>query len=333
MKNYFLIISCLSCSLFSFGQVDTTLFGVYDGEDFEFGRFYIQVYIPSTFTVEPWKDSVVLLKNNQQLLKNLEEGKDYTIQTKVIEMRPEFTNWQIGEPQFDTIIEKKMIAKEKQLIRIKPMVGFRNRVSIDSTEIFPKEATFKFIPIDDTILVNAIQPCMSVIEYTPIIGTMVEIPPTYEIHKVKIIKKRGKWFREIHHKKRLIQRKKVIFKHVEIYPEHLPQILDTFQIIHFSDSTLYQKANYSVINQKIMSRHNHAYFSEWREYLCYAKDSPILVLKIQEALRGKGYELDLTNEFDAKTKHALIQFQKKNNLPQELSSGKELMKILGINDF
>jgi len=332
-KSFLLIVSALFYASSMFGQADTTLFGVYDNvDDFEFGRFYIQVYIPPSFEIK--KDRVFLLDNNQHLLTNLEEGKDYAIQTEVIEICPEFTKWQIGEPQFDTIIEERFYRDKSYLIPIEPMPGFKNKISYPDISVgFPKEVNFKYIPIDDTILVNAIEPCMSVTEYTALIGTMVEIPTTYDTTRSKIVKRWGKWYRKVLPSERLLRREKIVFKHMEVFPETFPQLLDTFQIIQFLDTTLYQKATYTIVERQVMTRHNQGYFSEWRECFCHSKDSPILVLLIQEALRQKGYKVDLTNEFDDKTRRALILFQKENNLPQELWNFKTLAEMLEIGDL
>lgn len=72
-------------------------------------------------------------------------------------------------------------------------------------------------------------------------------------------------------------------------------------------------------------------FSEWREVLCGEKVTGYTIRQIQEALNKKGYNIGTPdNVMGAKTKAALIKFQKDHRLP-EGQLDMETLKALGVN--
>jgi hypothetical protein len=72
-------------------------------------------------------------------------------------------------------------------------------------------------------------------------------------------------------------------------------------------------------------------FYDWREILCGEKITGYTIRQIQEALNKKGYDIGVPdNVMGAKTKAALIKFQRDHRLP-EGQLDMETLKALGIN--
>lgn len=72
-------------------------------------------------------------------------------------------------------------------------------------------------------------------------------------------------------------------------------------------------------------------FYDWREILCGEKVTGYTIRQIQEALNKKGYDIGVPdNVMGAKTKAALIKFQRDNQLP-EGQLDLETLNALGIN--
>jgi len=73
-------------------------------------------------------------------------------------------------------------------------------------------------------------------------------------------------------------------------------------------------------------------FSEWREILCGEKVTGYTVKQIQEALAALGYwQGPPTGELDARTKTAIVQFQKDRELPADGNIDFETLKALGVS--
>jgi len=72
-------------------------------------------------------------------------------------------------------------------------------------------------------------------------------------------------------------------------------------------------------------------FSEWREVLCPKDVTTDRITQLQKALRDKGFNPGpIDNVFGAKTKAALIKFQKANGLPVgQLDT--QTLEALGVN--
>jgi hypothetical protein len=72
-------------------------------------------------------------------------------------------------------------------------------------------------------------------------------------------------------------------------------------------------------------------FTAWREVLCGEKVTGYTIRQIQEALNKKGYNIGTPdNVMGAKTKAALVKFQKDHGLP-EGQLDMETLKALGVN--
>ncbi len=101
MKNIFSILFLISAQ-FAFAQSELPEgFGDYRTiENPQHWKTYSQGYIPPKLKKIIWRDSVLLLRNNQHLIKSLEKGKDYEINTEIIEIRPYHTIWEFNIPNF-----------------------------------------------------------------------------------------------------------------------------------------------------------------------------------------------------------------------------------------
>jgi hypothetical protein len=72
-------------------------------------------------------------------------------------------------------------------------------------------------------------------------------------------------------------------------------------------------------------------FTDWVEVLCEAKVTASKIMEVQQALKNKGYDPGpLDNVMGARTKAALIQFQKDNGLPVG-NLNVETLRALGIS--
>ena len=110
------------------------------------GITYIQAYIPPIFKKVVWRDSILLLENNQHLIENLKEGQDYEIKTEVVEIRPAYTVWKFDEPVVDTIIEEKILIIEETIDEIQPMPQYENETIEERMMVF--EADIRYVAID-----------------------------------------------------------------------------------------------------------------------------------------------------------------------------------------
>ncbi|MBL7784973.1 MAG: peptidoglycan-binding protein [Chitinophagales bacterium] len=89
-----------------------------------------------------------------------------------------------------------------------------------------------------------------------------------------------------------------------------------------------EPAQYSTITTKKLVRAGE--FTDWVEVLCDSKTTPSKISQIQDALRAKGYDPGPSdNVLGGKTRAALQQFQKDNNLPVG-NLNMETMRALGV---
>lgn len=294
------------------------------------GKVYTQAYIPPTFKKIVWKDSVLLLENNQHLIENLEEGKDYDILTEIVEIRPAYTVWEFEEPTMDTIIETKTIIVDRICEEIEPMPKFENQVIIERQKMF--DESFMFISY--TLKKDFIQRCMPYElqknKNTVFLSyAMIEVPARYKSYKKQVFQKEGKWWTETIEDTLTARRSHYRTTGVRSSSQQIPAILDTFYRIVVHENVISQltEPNFSIIQKQIIDKEG--YFWEWREAICGPSCGSSRIRQIQEALVKKGYQVTIDNIFDKETKAALLQFQKDNNLPQgQLDT--ETLKSLGV---
>ncbi len=93
--------------------------------------------------------------------------------------------------------------------------------------------------------------------------------------------------------------------------------------------TIQVPAEYASVTKKAVSKKGG--FTEWREVLCSGDVTVSVIRQVQDALRAKGYDPGPTdNVMGARTKAALVRFQKDNGLPVGQLDFQTL-KALGVN--
>ena len=87
--------------------------------------------------------------------------------------------------------------------------------------------------------------------------------------------------------------------------------------------------DYQLITKRILTKAGG--FAEWREVLCEEKISGEVIGQIQRALQSRGYDPGPPdNTMNARTKAAMLKFQKDKGLPVG-SLNMETLKVLGVN--
>ena len=160
---------------------------------------------------------------------------------------------------------------------------------------------------------------------------VVELPAKYGKIQKRIIEKDGIWYAEtiadtIKLENEILSFDSKLIDKVEL----IPATLDTFHVINFN--AIPTNARYSQIKTHIVS--DKGSFSEWRELNCVqCYDISIdWIIDLQKKLKAKGYDVDISNKFDRKTKAALAQFQKDNGFKVgELDN--DTLKALKIKRF
>lgn len=322
MKNL-LYLLCLFSVHFAFAQSELPEdFGDYRLiKNTEVGRSYLQSYIPPTFKKNV--SNVLLLENNRHLLTNLTEGKDYEIITEIVETRPAYTVWEFETPKIDTIIETKTIIVDRICEEIEPMPKFENQVITDRIEVLKYELSFIHISPK-----RVMETCTKIPIHS-IIYAQVEVPARYASIEKRVFQKDGKWWTETITDTLNVSRTKYKSPFHKITKNEMAAIKDTFQTLHFINKTPPNNAKFSIIEQQIIDKQGH--FSEWQAVICtiVCNLQAASIRPIQERLKAKGYEVEVNNIFDDKTKAVLIQFQKDNDLPQG-QLDVETLKMLGV---
>jgi len=89
-------------------------------------------------------------------------------------------------------------------------------------------------------------------------------------------------------------------------------------------------AEYTTVTRRVLVKKGG--FTEFREVICEGDVTNVTVRKIQEALRSRGYDPGVSdNVMGARTKAALVKYQKDNNLPVG-NLDLETMKSLGVSN-
>lgn len=108
-----------------------------------------------------------------------------------------------------------------------------------------------------------------------------------------------------------------------------PAKIDTIQIIKPLKEFPIQNGVYSTINQEKVDW-NRGFITDWRPIPCtICHIDPHHILNVQKALKARGYEIELANQWNISADNALNQFQKDNNLPQGQIDG-ETLNALGL---
>ena len=313
MKNLLYIL--LFSVQFAFAQSELPEgFGDYRTiENPEIGRGYIRTVIPAQFEIEVERRKFCLLEKNQELLNDLEEGKDYEIRLETIEIKPTYKTYKIKAPNYHRNINFRTFISEE---------GWETVEKIDSNyqvgdtiieKIKIRDTYSQFVPFYENIRMNP-KDCISANLETTAIWTYkhfreVNLRQRKVIHKndttyqLKTLSDTIKYgyvdyiFDSTYHLIETIVSAKIdTFKTVYFFNDNIEKVMTTLKI-----------TKYNMLNMP--------YLSEWREIFCPKILTNSSISIIQRALNDRGYKVEINNIFDAETKKALIQFQKDNFLP------------------
>ncbi len=290
------------------------------------GQIFAQIYFPPIFKEKIIFDNVLLFDENQHLLTNLEKGKDYEIETLIVEIEPRKVNYSFEIITDTTFVNSKINIIERLEI-IEPLPEYENQIITERQLVLPRqEAPFLFE------WSNRRRVCLDLLQNRKdaiALGFIrIEIPAKYCDVQKRVLKKDNQWWTEtiadtIELKNEIAYFESKLIDKIEI----TPAVLDTFQILHFKNKPL--NAQFSIIKTQVITEKH--FYSEWEENLCHlcgGNDSK--VQHIKKSLKEKGYDIiNINNVFDLHTKRELIQFQKDNNLPIGSLDTKTL-KLLGF---
>ena len=328
MKNL-LYISFLFSIQFAFGQSELPEgFGDYRTiENPEAGEIYYQMYVSPSFEIKVWKDSVLRLEDNEHLLEKLTLGVDYKINTEIVEIIPPTTTWTFEMPKIDTTIEQRQYIFYSNCEKVTtPNPNWQNGDTIVE-KVLVKPKTMDFIPIQ-----NRIKECCGMYHKKYYIAWLALDNSEQYINQRKIVHKTAKsiWLETI--------ADTVFYEIVNYQPKPYKAIkstrnakLDTIQSIELLQNVALENPVYSTVHQRIMVEPDD-FSPKWIDYLCPIYSMSYRVLELQKALKVKGYDVDLSNKFDNKTKWNLIQFQKEYGL-QIGSWGKDIIKALNLTSW
>ena len=113
----------------------------------------------------------------------------------------------------------------------------------------------------------------------------------------------------------------------------IPEVYETrsFQKLASSASTSTTEipAQYNTVSKRNLVKAGG--FTEWREVICSADITPSFYRQVQQALNDRGYDAGpVDGQIGARTKAAMVKFQRDNNLPIG-SMDIETLKALGVN--
>lgn len=305
----------LCLSVLGFGQSQVPeIFGNYVPlPNLEPGTTYAQRFIPSEFEIVMEEKAMFLLKNNEHLLTDLVEGKDYEIRLEIIEVKPEDITITFERPT-----EVKVLPTEFFI----NYLNWETVASIDSTwnigdtivnKVTIKNPYNRFIPVNEK-QVKRLENCLN------------SRPEAYlwyfqEVQSIRV--KQRKVVHQIKDKYWLESIGDTVFyKSVEykfdttykIIKNVIPAAFDTFQVVHFFNENIEGiKTNEVIRINKMIQKFR---ISEWVEVRCPSCTlTDIKIIHIQRALKKRDYVVPLDNQWSFLCKIALIDFQEKNNLP------------------
>lgn len=199
----------------------------------------------------------------------------------LLEKTPKRQGWTLELPVFDTVLIKIPVDKKTRMANLPDEYG------LTKEQILIKTATTKWV------FKYMIKDCLSANPDDCLVMNLVEIPAEYKTIEKLVLKATA-------YQRRYDDLDTVVFKQV-IETKSLTKTL-------FESPPQYEKV--------FRKTHPHAYYSEWREVLCTIGHRSDTVIQLQKALKERGYYYDkLDDILGAKTKAALLRFQKDNQLP------------------
>ncbi|MEZ4884246.1 MAG: von Willebrand factor type A domain-containing protein [Chitinophagales bacterium] len=293
--------------------------------------------LPIIFFVLSFYSSILSAQN--ELPSNAQPGKCYakclipdqyeTITEQVL-LKEAATRIEIIPAVYDTIEEQILEKEAYTVLNLVPVV-FETR----SEELLVKEASSRLIyqaPVFDTIseqvLVQpartmwskgrAIAGCLSANPEDCTTMCLTEIPAEYQTLTRQLLQKPATIEEiEIPAEYKTIT-KAVVKTSAQIVENTIPAVYRTIQkvIVKTPATTKVVEipAEYSTVATRKLVRPGG--FTDWVEVLCEAKITQTKVAEIQQALKARGYDVGaVDNVMGAKTKQALVEYQKKSGLP------------------
>lgn len=214
----------------------------------------------------------------------------------LLEKTPKRQEWTLELPVFDTVLIKIPVDKTTRMANLPDEYGLAKE------RILIKMATTKWG------FRKSSKECLSANPDDCLILFLIEVPAEYKTVEKLVLKATA-------HQRRYDDLDTVVFKQV-IETKPLTKTL-------FESPPQYEKV--------FRKTHPHAYYSEWREVLCSSPYRSDTVFQIQNALKERGYFHEKMDDiFGAKTKAAILRFQKDNHLPTG-NLNCETLKALGLS--
>lgn len=216
----------------------------------------------------------------------------------LLEKTPKRQEWTLELPIFDTVLIKIPVDKTTRMANLPDEYG------LTKERILIKTATTKWV------VRKSFKECLSANPDDCLVLFLIEVPAEYKTVEKLVLKATA-------HQRRYDDLDTVVFK----------QVVETKPLI----KTLFERPpQYEKVFRKT---HPHAYYSKWRELLCADDDWGTTVRDIQKELKKRGYFKDKIDDiFGAKTKAAILHFQKDNHLPIG-NLNCETLKALGLSCY
>lgn len=213
----------------------------------------------------------------------------------LLEKTPKRQEWTLELPIFDTVLIKIPVDKTTRMANLPDEYG------LTKERILIKTATTKWV------VRKSFKECLSAYPDDCLVLFLIEVPAEYKTVEKLVLKATA-------HQRRYDNLDTVVFKQV-VETQPLTKTL-------FESPPQYEKV--------FRKTHPYTYYSEWREVLCGTIHRSDTVIQLQKALKERGYYYDkLDDILGAKTKAALLRFQKDNQLPMG-SLNCATMKALGM---
>ena len=159
------------------------------------------------------------------------------------------------------------------------------------------------------------------------------VPAEYREFQLLKLKPGAKTYDDILHAETATVTTRVVNEPATYTDEAVPAETKTFTVEVVKTQATYREeaepAEFATVTKRRLVKAGG--FSDWREVVCGEKLTGYSIQQIQEALKSRGYDPGpLNNTMTDRTKKALLQFQKDQDLPQG-GLDFETLKALGIN--
>jgi hypothetical protein len=214
-------------------------------------------------------------------------------ETFILEKVPKYQRFDLELPVFDSINLKIPVDKTTRMADIPDQYG------LTTTKIKVKEPTTKWI------FRKEIKECLSTYPEDCLVMYLLEVPAEYKTIQKRVVIATA-------HQRRYDDVDTIVLK----------QVVETKTL---KISAIEAPPQYQTV---FMKTHPHTQYSEWRQVVCSSRHN-ISVRMIQTALKKRGYAVQIDDVMGAKTKKALLHFQKEKGLPMG-NLNVETLKALGV---